>query len=434
MTGSDSSPITPPASFNARVLQPANRAALVAAVAAIESYPDAVERVAAKAYHRLLRLEQVPPHAAMLLKQELLAVSGDALITPEVYLGTAVAPTPVLAWASERAWKALCQKLGQLPLPELQRIGHAITAALETIEDLDRGELRVGQRVWCWGERTLIMGIVNITPDSFSGDGLLSDTSETRIAEQITAFAQAGADIIDIGGESTRPGAAAISIEEELARVIPAITIARQHSDLPISIDTFKAEVARQALDAGANIINDIWGLRTAEGGWNVDLARLAAERGVPIVLMHNRRAAVAETSRGAHFTDTAYRDLTSEVMADLQSSIAFAFDHGIVPGNIILDPGIGFGKTPAQNIELLQHLDELRTLGYPLLIGTSRKSFIGLVLDKPAEERMLGTAATVSHAIERGADIVRVHDVAAMVDVCRMSDALIRRNPLLNR
>jgi dihydropteroate synthase len=158
------------------------------------------------------------------------------------------------------------------------------------------------------------------------------------------------------------------------------------------------------------------------------------AERGAPIVLMHNRRAAVAETTHGAHFVNVAYQDLTGEVMTDLRACIAFAFDQGISPGNIILDPGIGFGKTPAQNIELLQHLAELRALGYPLLIGTSRKSFIGLVLDKPAEERMLGTAATVSHAIERGADIVRVHDVAAMVDVCRMSDALVRRNPLPNR
>ncbi|HYF62466.1 MAG TPA: dihydropteroate synthase, partial [Herpetosiphonaceae bacterium] len=299
---------------------------------------------------------------------------------------------------------------------------------------LDRGELRVGGRVWRWGERTLIMGIVNITPDSFSGDGLLRDTSQTRIAEQIGGFAQARADIIDIGGESTRPGAAAVSVDEELARVIPAVNIARQHSDLPISVDTYKAEVARQALDAGADLINDIWGLRTPEGGWNVELARLVAERGAPIVLMHNRRAAVATTEQTAHFANVEYQDLAADVMDSLRASIAFAFDHGIAPGNIILDPGIGFGKTPAQNIELLQHLPELRALGYPLLIGTSRKSFIGLVLDKPADERVLGTAATVSHAIQGGADIVRVHDVAAMVDVCRMSDALVRRNPLLNR
>jgi len=280
----------------------------------------------------------------------------------------------------------------------------------------------------------LIMGIVNITPDSFSGDGLLSNDSSTRVAEQIGAFAQAGADILDIGGESTRPGAAFVSASAELERVIPAINIARRHSDLPISVDTYKAEVARQALDAGANLINDIWGLRTPDGGWNTDLARLVAERSVPIVLMHNRRAAVAETDRVAHFANIAYQDLIGEIIASLQASVAFAFDHGIAPGNIILDPGLGFGKTPAQNIELMQHLAELRALGYPLLVGSSRKSFIGLVLDKPAEERAFGTAATVSHAIERGADIVRVHDVAAMVDVCRMSDALVRRNPLLNR
>jgi dihydropteroate synthase len=414
--------------FNVRIIQPPTRALLLAEIARIESYAAAVERVAGKAWLRLLHFDRVPPHPAMLLKQELLALNGDALITPEVYLGTATTPTPVLAWASERAWLALCRKLSQLPVAALQQLGQEIGQALGASAPAERRSLSVAGRTWRWGERTLVMGIINVTPDSFSRDGLLSPDTPLTVARQAAAFAAAGADILDIGGESTRPGATTVTLEDELERVIPAIQAASQACALPISVDPYKAEVAAAALAAGAHIINDIWGLRTPSGEWNVALATLVAERGVPIVLMHNRRASVAANQHGHHFSNVEYSDLTGEVCGELRESIRFAHDHGIAPGQIVLDPGIGFGKTPAQNIELLQHLAELQTLGYPLLVGTSRKSFIGLTLDRPVEARVFGTAATVSHAIMHGADIIRVHDVAAMVDVCRMTDALVRQ------
>lgn len=417
--------------FNVRILRLTDRGALATEVARIEPYAAAIERVVSKAWLQLVHVAAVPPHAAMLLKQELLALDGDALISPEVYLGTASAVTPVLAWANQRAWQTLCQKLSALPLPDVQQLSHEIRIALHIADQTERGSLVLGGKSWRWGERTLVMGIVNVTPDSFSHDGLLHNDRALNVADQATAFAQAGADILDIGGESTRPGSIVISVEEELRRVLPAVEAVRRCCGLPISIDTYKAEVAAAALDAGAQIVNDIWGLRTSDGGWNNALATLVASRNVPIILMHNRRASVATNTHGNHFSNVAYHDLIDEVCASLRQSINFALAQGVHPAQIWLDPGIGFGKTPAQNIELLQHLAELTTLGYPLVVGTSRKSFIGLALDKPVAERVFGTAATVAHSIMHGADIVRVHDVAAIVDVCRMTDMLVRRTQL---
>lgn len=408
-----------------RVLTITKRAQLTALVAQIERYPEAIDRVVSKAWLRVVWLDSVSPHTAMLLKQELLALDGDALIDSNVYLGTANTPTPILAWASERAWRTFERKMALMPIAELQQLGQAVHAALDAVDRSDRGCLSVAGRTWRWGERTLVMGIVNVTPDSFSADGLADDL--TKIADQAREFASVGADILDVGGESTRPGASMISDDEEIQRVVPAIRAIRHVTDLPISIDSYKAEVVRHALDAGANIINDIWGLRTADGDWNHELAQLAAERDVPIVLMHNRRAKTASFAHGHHFTDTQYQDLVAEVCADLQHSIDFGLHHGIKHEQIMLDPGLGFGKNPTQNMEFMRRMDELKSLGYPLLIGTSRKSFIGLTLNKPVDQRVFGTAATVAHAIMHGADIVRVHDVAAMVDVCRMTDALVR-------
>ncbi len=280
-----------------------------------------------------------------------------------------------------------------------------------------------------WGERTLVMGILNVTPDSFSGDGLRATAADVVAAaiEQARRFLDAGADILDVGGESTRPGAAEVEPAEERARVIPVITALRQQFDAPISIDSWKADVVAAALDAGADIINDVWGLRLPRGGWNDHLARLAAERDAPIILMHNRRAQ-AVTGPIGHYRQADYRDLLGDIIDDLRGSIQCALDHGVRPERIIIDPGVGFGKTPAQNIELLRRLGELRALGYPILLGTSRKSFIGLALGgAPPEERVEGTAATVALGIASGADIVRVHDVAAMARVARVADAIVR-------
>lgn len=290
-------------------------------------------------------------------------------------------------------------------------------------------ELIVRDRRFRWGERTLVMGILNVTPDSFSGDGLRATAADVVAAaiEQARRFLDAGADILDVGGESTRPGAAAVDPAEERARVIPVIAALRQRLDAPISIDSWKAEVVAAALDAGADIINDVWGLRLPDGGWNDDLARLAAEREAPIILMHNRRAQ-AVTGAIGHYQRVRYHDLLGEIIGDLRESMQRALDHGVRPDRIIVDPGVGFGKTPAQNIELLRRLGELRALGHPILLGTSRKSFIGLALGGvPPEARVEGTAATVALGIAAGVDIVRVHDVAAMVRVARVADAIVR-------
>lgn len=282
-------------------------------------------------------------------------------------------------------------------------------------------------RTWEWGRRTYVMAILNATPDSFSGDGLLAGDDPVGAALRAAEAAQeAGADILDLGAESTRPGAATVDAATERRRLVPILKALRSRTTLPVSVDTSKAEVAAAVLDEGAAWINDVWGLM-ADGA----LAAVVARAGVPIVLMHNRSAAdkVARTEGvGSHYEGLAYADLLDQVGTGLQQSVDRALEAGIARCRILLDPGIGFGKTAGQNLELLDRLGALRALGHPLLVGTSRKSFIGLTLGLPPEERLEGTAATVAIAIARGADIVRVHDVAAMVRVARMTDAIVRR------
>jgi dihydropteroate synthase len=280
-----------------------------------------------------------------------------------------------------------------------------------------------------WDARTYVMAIINVTPDSFSADGLAQPGADIAVTaiEQARRAAAEGADLIDIGGESTRPGARPIGIAEELRRVLPALTAIASEIDLPISIDTYHAEVAAAALDAGARLINDIWGLRTPEGGWNDPLAALAARRGVPIVLMHNRRAQPTVGALGGHYQAVEYADLLGEITAELGERVAFAESHGIPRERIIIDPGLGFGKTPTQNLELMRRLAELRSLALPMLVGASRKSFIGLPLGLPPSERDEGTAATTALAIAAGADIVRVHNVRMNVRAARTADAIVR-------
>ncbi len=270
---------------------------------------------------------------------------------------------------------------------------------------------RIGKAEFCWGERTYVMGICNLSPDSFSGDGLGSDIQATLAQAQ--RMVTEGADIIDVGGESTRPGTEPQSlddIDDELRLVIPAIERLAAEIKMPISVDTYKYGVASRALEAGAAIINDIWALQR-----DPRLAQLAAERGVPIILMSNQRDAPVD-------------DIMPAIIADLKRAIRQATGAGVPAHNIIIDPGIGFGKSLEQNLEIVRRLGELRTLGKPVLLGSSRKSMIGQVLDLTADQRLEGTAATVAIGIANGADIARVHDVKQMVRVCRMSDAIIRR------
>lgn len=270
----------------------------------------------------------------------------------------------------------------------------------------------IGKRAFRWGERTFVMGIINVTPDSFSGDGLGRNVDAA--VEQALRFQDEGADIVDVGGESTRPssvygGAAPVPEAVELERVIPVIDALASALEIPVSVDTYKAAVAQRAVEAGAAMINDVWGFRR-----DADMARMATDAGVPVVLMHNQ-------------THTRYADVAQDVVAALRRMADDAMAAGVRRENIILDPGIGFGKTPEHNLEIMRRLSEFRVLDAPLLVGMSRKSTIGYVLDLPVEQRVEGTAATVALSIAGGADIVRVHDVAQMARVARMSDAVVR-------
>jgi dihydropteroate synthase len=266
---------------------------------------------------------------------------------------------------------------------------------------------RIGDHDFHWGSRTYVMGIVNVTPDSFSGDGVTD--LETAVG-QARQMEQDGADLIDIGGESTRPETWAgpgLSLEDELTRVIPVMTRVASTVGVPVSIDTYKSEVAKRAVAAGAELVNDVWGLRR-----DPQMAATVAAAGVPVVLMHNKPGG-------------GYRHLIGEISESLRESAELALAAGVPHDRIIVDPGIGFGKTREENLEIIRRLPELRGLGFPLLIGPSRKSFIGKTLDLPAGERLEGTAAAVALSIAGGADIVRVHDVNAMVRVARMADAI---------
>lgn len=272
---------------------------------------------------------------------------------------------------------------------------------------------RIGATTFRWAERTYVMGIINVTPDSFSGDGVLA---RERLAplEAVVAQARAmvaeGADLLDIGGESTRPGHRPVEADEETNRVVPAIRAVRDAlPDVPISVDTTKATVAAAALEAGAELINDVWGVREDDA-----LPRLAAEHRVPLVVMHNRAA-------------PEYRDLWPEVLADLDAALERAVRLGVDPDGLIVDPGFGFGKTPEQNLLLLRELERLHVLGRPVLLGTSRKSTLGRVLDLEPDERVEATVATTALAVASGVDVVRVHDVRANVRAARMADAIIR-------
>jgi dihydropteroate synthase len=267
-------------------------------------------------------------------------------------------------------------------------------------------------RDFAWGSRTFLMGIVNVTPDSFSGDGLLAagaGATEAAVT-QVRRMVAEGVDIVDVGGESTRPGHAPVGEAEERDRVVPVIRAIRNaFPALPVSVDTTKAAVATAALDAGADAVNDVWG--TAP---DAALLAVVAERRVPYVLMHNR-------------AEPRYEDVVADVLADLAAAIERAVDGGVARERILVDPGIGFGKTAEHNLALLARLAALRSLGRPILLGTSRKSTIGRVLDLPADQRLEGTLATTALAVSAGVDIVRVHDVEANRRAARVADAIVR-------
>ncbi|NWG05724.1 MAG: dihydropteroate synthase [Chloroflexi bacterium] len=288
--------------------------------------------------------------------------------------------------------------------------------------------LQIGNQTFRWGARTYVMGILNITPDSFSGDGILAKGDIVAYAvEQAREFLLHGADVLDIGGESTRPGSQPVTADEELGRVIPVISaIHKEFPEALISVDTYKARVAEEAFKSGAHILNDVWALRADPA-----LASVAAAFGAPVILMHNRSNPASVEVRaalGKAYGGSEYQNLIEDVKRELLVSVELAVQAGVEESRILLDPGIGFGKTREHNLELINRLDEIRALGYPVLLGTSRKSFIGFTLDLPADQRVEGTAATVAVGIARGADMIRVHDVREMVRVAKMTDAIVRK------
>lgn len=268
--------------------------------------------------------------------------------------------------------------------------------------------MKIGNREFEIGKHTYVMGILNVTPDSFSDGGKFNTIDE--MLKQTEKMLTDGADIIDIGGESTRPGYTMLSDEEEIKRVVPAIEAVKKHFDVPISVDTYKGNVAKAAIDAGADLINDIWGLQ-----YDDILAGIIAESGLPCCLMHNRK-------------EPDYKDFMQDMMADLYKTVEIAEKAGIADDKVILDPGVGFGKTYENNLEVINKLEMLHALGYPLLLGTSRKSVIGLTLDLPVTERVEGTLATTVIGVMKNCAFVRVHDVKENKRAITMTEAILGR------
>jgi len=366
-----------------------------------------MRRMAPKAVHRVIKIENVKLPAAIIIKEEMLGKGGDAALTRAA--GNLKAETTdVLLMGTVKQFGELVGKLKMQPFG-LPQVAERLSMILCNLEGGRPPGLNCRGYQLPLGERTLVMGILNITPDSFSDGGRFFDFDIAL--KHAREMVELGADIIDIGGESTRPAAEPVALDEELRRVMPVLQRLVGELDVPVSVDTYKAEVARQALAAGAHIINDVWGLKA-----DPDMAKTVAQyEDAPLIMMHNQKG-------------TEYVSLMDDILAALQESIDLALAAGVKQENLIIDPGIGFGKNLDQNLEVMKRLGEFKTLGCPLLLGTSRKSMIGNTLQLPADERVEGTSATVTFGISQGADIVRVHDIKEMARVVRMTDAMYRR------
>lgn len=368
--------------------------------------------MSSKMVHAAIRVDNVQARASNVVKQVMLSKGGECA-TPRDALLKTTEPVSIILMGTVKQLRAAAKNLSVQPFG-LRELSLELKRFMEDSfgREADPRTMRAGRHQLSVGGRTLVMGVVNVTPDSFSdgGESFGFDDARRRALE----MAEAGADVIDVGGESTRPGAEPVSFEEEERRTIPLVEALAGELDVPVSIDTYKAPIARMALDAGASIVNDISALRM-----DGELAPLVAARGVPLVLMH-----MQGEPRNMQ-EDPRYDDVVGEIAAFLRERAEYAIESGVDEDLIMVDPGIGFGKTVDHNLEILRRLEEFKALGYPLVLGTSRKRFIGSVLDRGVTERLMGTAATVAFAIARGVDMVRVHDVARMVEVVRMADAV---------
>ena len=413
--------------YNLRVLHIHHPDDLRAELQKIDADPAQLRDQVAQGTFRAVKLERAPLRLARFLYQELMLEGGTIALPPRLD-ERASGSADVLLLGTRYQLQHLAVRIRTQNESELNVLAGQLERALALFDQPLRGTLKVGALNFAWGARTYVMGIVNVTPDSFSGDGLIAQSSnfiEPAVAQAEQMLAD-GADMLDIGGESTRPGSQPTPADEEKRRVIPVIERLRKKTSAPISIDTYKAEVARAALDAGADIVNDVWGLRM-----DAEIKRVVAARGAPAVIMHNRskpKDAVQTERLGGRYVGIEYADLLADVIRELRDQVELALDAGVAPDKIIVDPGIGFGKTVEQNIDLVDRLGELRVLGYPILLGPSRKGFIGYTLDLPVDQRVEGTAVAVALGIERGADIVRVHDVKQMARVAKMTDAMVRK------
>jgi len=369
-----------------------------------------------KMIHLKLKIKSLKARAANILKQSMLSLGGDAAVSRKS-AAMGEGPTDVVLMGDVRHFRTLWPKLIMQPFG-LKKVGEEVRQLLLNLQPRDF-TLRCPRTVLTCGSKTLVMGVLNVTPDSFSEDGLFYD--QRRAVDHALRMAEEGADILDIGGESTRPGTSPLSLEEELQRVLPVIEQLAPRTKIPISIDTYKSEVARQAIAAGAQIINDISALRFDPG-----MAPTAAKAGVPLILMHIQ-GTPRDMQKNPH-----YEDLMGEIIAYLHESIQTAVQSGVDPEQTVVDPGIGFGKTLEHNLQIIWRLGEMRCLGRPILLGTSRKSFIGRILNLDVDHRLEGTLASISAGILAGANIVRVHDVAPARRVVNIIDAIRRTGPLL--
>jgi dihydropteroate synthase len=370
--------------------------------------PTGVKLMEGKTLHLNLKVEGIDPRKANLLKQEMLSLGGDVAVDGRG-LDCSTKQTDALLMGTQKHFEKLILKLEQYP--DLHPLGQSIKEALKNIPKTHYS-IRCQKRILPLGKRTLLMGVLNVTPDSFSDGGLFFD-KEKAISHALR-MVEGGADIIDIGGESTRPGSKPLEIEEELRRVIPVIESLAKEVDVPLSIDTYKSTVAQRAIEAGAEIINDISGLH-----FDPSLAKVAAKNDTPLILMHIR--GTPETmQKGVH-----YDSLFSEILQCLKESIQRAESTGLDPRQIIIDPGIGFGKTAEDNLLIIKNLYEFRILGKPILLGTSRKSFIGKILNTEVGDRLEGTLSSIAISVLNGAHIIRSHDVLQAKKAIAVADAI---------
>lgn len=399
--------------YSPRVLSLRTEAEALAELDRIKVDPEGGQRMAGKMVRRLVKLNQVPCKAANILKQEMLALGGDAAVA-RGSVACSIPATDVVLIGSAKKLRKLCQRLKTQPFG-LKDLAEALKQVL-TYLDCPPSELR-GRDLCLKLDHPRIMGVLNITPDSFSDGGCFFDRDAALT--QARHLVEEGADLLDIGGESTRPGAATVSLQEELDRVVPVIEELATELAVPLSVDTTKAEVAREALSAGAHFINDISGLT-----FDPAMAAVVAETEAGLFLMHTR----GRPDR--MLDDTTYGDLVGEVTDTLSDSLAAAQAAGVSWERLAVDPGIGFGKDTTGNLELLRRISELHSLGRPILLGTSRKRFIGAVLDQDNPlDRLNGTLATVAHGVTQGVQIFRVHDVRAAREVATMTSALVGKS-----